>query len=90
MEPYGKKEFQSLRVPKAVYGKAGRMEFHSIGFCRLLSYGLGWDQLRTYRIPGKILPVQKLVLFDLNSAFAITDSASDKTGADCSETMDTP
>ena len=68
MEPYDKKEFQSMRVPEAVYGKTGKMDFRSVGFCRLLSYRLGWERTHSYRIPGKVLPKQRLVLFDLTSA----------------------
>lgn len=71
MAPYNKKEFQSMRVPKAVYNKTGKMEFRSVGFCRLLSHRLGWEQGHSYRIPGKVLIKQSLVLFDLTCAVKI-------------------
>ena len=71
MEPYDRKEFQSLRVPKAVYRKTGKMEFRSAAFCRLLAGKLGWDYTCSYRIPGRILPKQKLVIFDLTGAFPV-------------------
>lgn len=88
MEPYDKKEFQSMRVPKSVYSKTGRMDFHSIGFCHLLAYRLSWDQLRSYRVPGKILHNQKLVLFDLKSTFAIANDSNNQASADSSEMID--
>lgn len=47
------------------------MDFRSVGFCRLLSYKLGWKPMQSYRIPGKILPKQSIVLFDLTGAFPI-------------------
>ncbi len=71
MEPYDKKEFQSLRVPNAVYRKTGKMEFRSAAFCRLLAGKLGWDHTCSYRIPGQILPKQKLVIFYLTCAFPV-------------------
>ena len=71
MEPYDRKGFQSLRVPKAVYGKTGKMEFRSAAFCRLLAGKLGWNITCSYRIPGRILPKQKLVIFDLTGAFPV-------------------
>jgi hypothetical protein len=75
MEPYDKKEFQSMRVPRAVYNKTGKMEFRSVGFCRLLSSRFGWERTYSYRIPGKVLPKQGLVLFELTCAiqFKVAD-----------------
>jgi hypothetical protein len=71
MEAYDKKEFQSMCVPKTVYNKTGQMEFNSIGFCKLLADRLSWDQSHSYRIPGKILSKQNLVLFDLANTIVI-------------------
>jgi hypothetical protein len=78
MEPYDKKEFQSMRVPKAVYNKTGRMEFRSVGFCRLLAQRLGWEPTFSYRITGKILPRQCLILFDLTRAVQIKVADGDE------------
>ena len=80
MEPYDKKEFQSMRVPKAVYNKSGRMDFRSTGFCRLLSQRFGWERTHSYRIPGKIITKQRLVLFDLTRAVKI-ETASGEMGS---------
>lgn len=79
MEPYDKKEFQSMRVPKAVYNKTGKMEFRSVGFCRLLAQRLDWESTFSYRIPGKILSMQSLVLFDLKRAvqFRVVPNATE-------------
>lgn len=71
MEPYDKMELQSMRVPKGVYNMSGKMEFRSTPLCQLLSRRLGWDQMCSYRVPGRILTKQGLVLFDLMSAFPI-------------------
>lgn len=78
MEPYDKKEFQSMRVPKAVYNKTGRMEFRSVGFCRLLAHRLGWAPTYSYRIPGKVLSRQRLVMFDLMCAVQFKVTAGDE------------
>ena len=78
METYDKKEFQSMRVPKEVYNKTGRMEFRSIGFCQLLTYRLGWERTYSYRIPGKVLLKQSLVLFDLTCAVQFKVAVDDE------------
>lgn len=75
MEPYDKMEFQSMRVPNGIYSMTGKMEFRSTPLCRLLSLRLGWDTMCSYRVPGKILTKQGLVLFDLASAFPIKSDA---------------
>jgi hypothetical protein len=77
MEPYDKKEFQSMRVPNAVYIKTGTMDFGSVGFCRLLANRLGWERAFSYRIPGKVMPSQKLVIFDLTSAVKIMSASGE-------------
>lgn len=78
MEPFDRKEFQSIRVWNKVYDKTGRMEFRSVGLCRLLSHRLDWEQTHSYRIPGKILPKQNLVLFDLTCAVQINVAVEDE------------
>ena len=71
MEPYDKIAFQSIRVPKRVYHKAGTLEIYSAPLCQLFSRRLGWDSTRSYRVPGKILEKQGVVWFDLSSAVQI-------------------
>ena len=77
MEPYDKMELQSMRVPKGVYNMSGKMEFRSTPLCQLLSRRLDWDPMCSYRVPGRILTKQDLVLFDLMSAFPIKVDAID-------------
>jgi len=77
MEPYDKIAFQSIRVPKGVYHKAGTMEIHSTPLCQLFSSRLGWDTMRSYRVPGKIFEKQGVVWFDLSSAFQINAGADE-------------
>jgi hypothetical protein len=77
MEPYDKKEFQSMRVPKVVYSKTGKMEFRSALFCRLLLHSRGWESSKSYRVPGVILPRQKIVLFDLTKAVIVEPPVDD-------------
>ena len=76
MEPYDKKEFQSIRVPKSVYSRTGKMEFRCKPFCRLLEYALCWDGERSYRIPGRIIHKQHIILFDLTRASVIQSRES--------------
>ncbi|MBQ2378058.1 MAG: hypothetical protein II297_06630 [Clostridia bacterium] len=63
--------FTTLRVPKNIYDENGGMEVHSKGLCRILANRLGWDVSSSYRIPGKLIPRQKIVVFDLTSATII-------------------
>lgn len=81
MAPFDKKEFQSVRVPKDVYQKTGTMDFRSVGLCRFLAYRFGWDRTCSYRLPGRVLPKQGLVRFDLTCAVQIKGTDNDG-GAD--------
>ena len=74
MEPYNRKVFASMRVPPTMYNKTGqraRMEIKCVPFCRYLAACLGWDDKSTYRVPGRVLPQQCVVLFDLTKAYSI-------------------
>ncbi len=44
------------------------MEVYSKGFIHGLSQRLGWDRGRSYRVPGKVLLQQGVVLYDLTQA----------------------
>lgn len=44
------------------------MEVYSKGFIRGLSQRLGWERGRSYRVPGRVLPQQDIVLYDLTQA----------------------
>ncbi len=83
MEPYDHKEFPSMRVPKSMYKeseKRAQMEISCVPFSRMLAKWLNWEKDGSYRIPGKILPVQKLVLFDLEKTYSIHET---KKEVDC-------
>ena len=80
MEPYSRKVFASMRVPPTMYKKTGqraRMEIKCAPFCQYLAAYLGWDESSTYRVPGRILPQQRFVLFDLTSAYSIHGTAEE-------------
>ncbi len=67
MEAYHKKDFQSHRVPKRAEGK-WEMEVRSLPLCSLLKNRLNWEDGKSYRIPGKTYPKQRLAVFDLSEA----------------------
>lgn len=70
--PYVKKDFVSHRVPEAVYRGTDSMEVNSKKLCRILAEKHGWDIMRSYRVPGIIVPEKKLAVFDLTKAELIT------------------
>ena len=70
MEPYHKKEFQSIRVKKD-NRISHKLCFRCRPLCRLLEYALSWNGSRSYRIPGKLILSQRIILFDLARAVVI-------------------
>ena len=70
MEPYHKKEFQSIRVKKE--NISGKLYFRCKPLCSLLEHTRGWDHSQSYRIPGRLIQKQCIVLFDLTQAAAIS------------------
>ena len=76
LEPHEIRTFTTLRVPKNIYTEQGSMEVHSKVLCRLLADKLNWDINCSYRIPGKLIPQQKIVIFDLSKATVIPQSSS--------------
>lgn len=80
MEPYNRKVFASMRVPKGLYGetvKRFRMEVKCAPFCRLIAHHLGLDESCSYRIQGKVYPSQRIVKYDLNTAYAINSESEE-------------
>ena len=80
MTPYNRKVFASMRVPTCMYEKTGQraqMEIKCAPLCRYLAARLGWNNISTYRVPGKVLPQQKMVLFDLTKAYSIHSSSEE-------------
>lgn len=70
MEPYDKKEFQSIRVKKKTI--SGKLYFRCRPLCSLLEHTRGWNHSQSYRIPGRLIQRQRIVLFDLTQATAIS------------------
>lgn len=55
-------------MPANLNEEEGNMEVYSKGFIRGLSQRLGWERGRSYRVPGRVLPQQDIVLYDLTQA----------------------
>ncbi len=73
MEAYDKKDFRSHRVtPKK---ESGGMEISSYPLCSLLKNRLGWEDGKSYRIPGKVFPGLNFAVFDLTAAEQIQTPA---------------
>lgn len=68
MQAYDKKEFQSIRVHKNAERTLLQTRFRSAAMCRLMTYVLGWDKNKSYRVPGKYIHSQKIVVFDMPRA----------------------
>ncbi len=71
LEPYDHKAFPSMRVPKKIYAEqyaGGRMEFRCMALCRIMSGRFGWDTQSSYRVPGRLISKQRLVLLDVTGA----------------------
>lgn len=56
MLPYDKKDFHSHRVPSSVYNGGKRMDVSSMKLCTMLADMYNWEQERSYRVPGDIIP----------------------------------
>lgn len=74
MEPYHTKEFQSIRVKKD--NISGKLYFRCRPLCRLLEHTRGWNHLQSYRIPGRLIQNQRIILFDLTQAAVISSQDS--------------
>lgn len=68
IEAYHKKDFQSHRIPKETGDGYREMEVRSLPLCSLLKNRLNWENGKSYRIPGKTYPQQRLAVFDLSAA----------------------
>ena len=80
MEPYNRKVFASMRVPKGLYEqsvKRSRMEVKCAPFCRLMAHHFGWDEKNSYRIQGRVFPGQGIVKYDLHTAYAIKSDSEE-------------
>lgn len=74
LEPFDRISFTSFRVPANLNEEEGNMEVYSKGFIRGLSQRLGWELGRSYRVYGKVLSQQDVVLYDLTQAQEIPNN----------------
>ncbi len=70
MEACDKKDFQSHRGPRRP-DERREMEVRGLPLCRLLMAKLGWEENKSYRVPGKTYTSQQLAVFDLTAAVLI-------------------
>ena len=75
MQPCETRSFTTIRVPKNVYSDNGKTQAYSKGLCRLLANKLNWDINCSYRIPGRLIPHQQIVVFDLSQATVTSQSS---------------
>lgn len=68
LEPFDRISLTSFRVPANLNDEVGNMDVYSKSLIDLLSQRLGWELGRSYRVPGKVLPQQGVVLYDLTQA----------------------
>ncbi len=68
LEPFDRITLTSFRVSVKLDDDEGKMEVYSKPFVRGLSQQLGWENGKSYRVPGKVLTQQGVVLYDLKQA----------------------
>ena len=68
LAPYKKKDFHSHRVPQDVYRGKKSMEVSSLQLCRIMAEMQCWNTSCSYRVPGVILPQQKICVYHLDQA----------------------
>ncbi|MCM1440467.1 MAG: hypothetical protein NC131_14905 [Roseburia sp.] len=68
LEPFDRITLTSFRVPNNLNDEEGNMEVYSKGLIYGLMQRLGWTKGRSYRVPGKVLPKQSIILYDLTQA----------------------
>lgn len=69
--PYPQQTFTSFRVPKNIYEEDGDMEVHSKMLCEIIGKKHNWDFECSYRIPGRYIPEQNIVVYDFKRASII-------------------
>ena len=69
--PHDKRDFLSHAVPPEAYTGKYDMRVSSYRLCRIIAQLHNWDLSRSYRVPGKVYPEQKVAIFDLNKAEVI-------------------
>ena len=69
--PYPKQTFTSFRVPKNIYDEDTDMEVHSKMLCEIIAQKHNWDKEYSYRVPGRYVPEQNIVIYDFKCASII-------------------
>lgn len=68
LKPYPRKDFHSHRVSQDVYKGKKSMEVSSLQLCRIMAERQCWNTSCSYRVPGVILPQQKICIYHLDQA----------------------
>ncbi|WP_251615251.1 hypothetical protein [Pumilibacter muris] len=68
LEPFDRISLTSFRVPQPINNEESRMEVYSKGFIYGLAKRMDWNKDCSYRVPGKVLRKQGIVLYDLSKA----------------------
>lgn len=68
VKPYPRKDFHSHRVPQDVYKGKKSVEVSSLQLCRIMAEMQCWNTSCSYRVPGVILPQQKICIYHLDQA----------------------
>lgn len=68
LEPFDRIMLTSFRVSAKLDDEEGKMEVYSKPLVQGLSQQLGWGNGKSYRVPGKVLLRQGVVLYDLTKA----------------------
>ena len=74
MTAYSKKELTSFSVPLNLLNDDPRacLSIHSKKLCGLVARRMGWEDGRSYRIPGEIIQSKKAFIFYLEDAVEVT------------------
>ena len=77
MESYDKIELTSFRIRRSILedSKYHSFKIASKKLCTLLARRMNWKTDRSYRIPGKIHPEKKIVIYRLEEAKEIPEKA---------------
>lgn len=74
MIAHDRKELTSFRVPPRIKESGNKndcVKVFSHVLCKALYRQFEWDTSKTYRIPGKIIRTQRVVVYDLSEAFPL-------------------
>ena len=74
VEAYDKMGFYSHRITRSSKNVRWGYEMRNAAICRLLANKLSWENGKSYRIPGKTYPHQKIAVYDLTASELINDN----------------